>query len=294
MLPHNLACLCACLALLVSIVPSVDHNAAHLDDDAMMLTFAHTCCCPCCCAVPDVCAEAASLPAYSVQLSSSLCPSTPQGATLSLSGVPCGPANSLIQWDLLNLAACGATISRAALDPKQQADWVGQCGVPPMQISGLPTRICSPSASTAATRRRTVRRFPQPNTGDSAPAFSPEGPSIMGLGRVPLLKGESTANWGMGRIGALANGKVIDATAAFVATGIKVIVMDTGVETSHPDLNVVEFVDFYDEKGQPDHGIDGHGHGTHVGGERVCTGAGLGANRCTSSRHGCRHLVEHS
>ncbi len=43
--------------------------------------------------------------------------------------------------------------------------------------------------------------------------------------------------------------------------------MDTGVERTHPDLNVVEFVDFVDAEGAADHNADGHGHGTHVGGE---------------------------
>lgn len=62
-------------------------------------------------------------------------------------------------------------------------------------------------------------------------------------------------------------GKVIDATAAIASTGYKVLVMDTGVEKTHPDLNVVEFIDYVDEPGTADHGVDGHGHGTHVGGE---------------------------
>lgn len=62
-------------------------------------------------------------------------------------------------------------------------------------------------------------------------------------------------------------GKVIDASAAIASSGYKVLVMDTGVEKSHPDLNVVEFIDYVDEPGTADHGIDGHGHGTHVGGE---------------------------
>lgn len=62
---------------------------------------------------------------------------------------------------------------------------------------------------------------------------------------------------------------MIDASSAIASSGYKVLVMDTGVEKSHPDLNVVEFIDYVDEPGTPDHGIDGHGHGTHVGGECV-------------------------
>jgi subtilisin family serine protease len=71
---------------------------------------------------------------------------------------------------------------------------------------------------------------------------------------------------------------VIDASSAIASSGYKVLVMDTGVEKSHPDLNVVEFVDYVDEPGTADHGIDGHGHGTHVGGE--C----LALSRCCLKR----------
>jgi hypothetical protein len=227
--------------------------------------------------------EAGSLAVYSVQLSDSLCPAAAGGhSTVSFSGVPCGPDNSLIQWQAMNAGACGASLARDTLDAKQQADWVGQCGVPPMQISGLPTRICTAAMRT----RQPTQRPAAPVAGEGSTS---DTPSVLGLGRIALAKGESTANWGMGRIGALAGGKVIDGSAAF-ASGMRVIVMDTGVERTHPDLNVVEFVDFYDEKGSADYGIDGHGHGTHVGGEWVgvvvmvmCWAAALLACCCAAS-----------
>jgi len=222
--------------------------------------------------VSDACVEAGSLSAYSVQLSTGLCAA--RGAqTVTFKGVPCGPGNSLVQWEALSAPACGASLSRATLDIKQQADWVGQCGVPPMQISGLPTKVCG----TASTMQRRVRRAravvsPPQMTG---PVDAPEGASAAAaLGRINLAKGEGTTNWGMARIGALASGKVIDAAAAIASTGYKVLVMDTGVEKTHPDLNVVEFIDYVDEVGTEDHGIDGHGHGTHVGGEWL-EGGGL-------------------
>lgn len=209
--------------------------------------------------------EAGSLSAYTVQLNTPLCP-TRGAQTVTFKGVPCGPGNSLVQWEAMSAPACGAVLSRATLDVKQQADWVGQCGVPPMQISGLPTKICG----SAATMQRRVRRTravvapPQMTT----PVDAPEGlATATSLGRTNLAKGESTQNWGMARIGALAGGKVIDAAAAIASTGYKVLIMDTGVERTHPDLNVVEFVDYVDEAGSADHNVDGHGHGTHVGGE---------------------------
>lgn len=60
---------------------------------------------------------------------------------------------------------------------------------------------------------------------------------------------------------------MLDASAALASTGYKVLVMDTGVDKSHPDLNVVEFVDYVDAPGTADYQVDGHGHGSHVGGE---------------------------
>lgn len=89
------------------------------------------------------------------------------------------------------------------------------------------------------------------------------------LPRTALLSGESTQNWGMAVIGELdtATNSVTDARSAIAATGFKVVLIDTGAEASHPDLNVVEFVDFWDQPGSAYYGVDGNGHGTHVTGE---------------------------
>lgn len=49
------------------------------------------------------------------------------------------------------------------------------------------------------------------------------------------------------------------------------VVTVAGVESSHPDLNVVEFVDFFDTRGSTNYNKDGNGHGTHVAGEaNIC------------------------
>lgn len=58
----------------------------------------------------------------------------------------------------------------------------------------------------------------------------------------------------------------LDVTAAAKETDFKVVVIDTGSEQKHPDLNIVEFVDFVDAEGSTYHGKDGNGHGTHVAG----------------------------
>lgn len=170
------------------------------------------CCCRllcCCSAVSDACVEAGSLSAYSVHLSNGLCP-VRGSQTITFRGVPCGPGNSLVQWEALSAPACGAELSRTALDPKQQADWVGQCGVPPMQISGLPTTICGPATPMQAGRRHRARHtVAPPHQVLAATEDGSSAPEVMAvveqaLARKNLATGESTTNWGMSRIGALA------------------------------------------------------------------------------------------
>lgn len=58
--------------------------------------------------------------------------------------------------------------------------------------------------------------------------------------------------WGITAIGAAGNDDVTNVTA---------YIIDTGVDASHPDLNVIAHVNFAGGKN-----VDCHGHGTHVGG----------------------------
>jgi hypothetical protein len=161
-------------------------------------------------AVSDACVEVGSLPSYSIELSSGLCPA--RGShSVTFKGTPCGPGNSLVQWQAMSAPACGTTLARESLDPKQQADWVGQCGVPPMQISGLPTKICAPAELQQLSRRarrsrHTVAPPLQPWVTREAEKLIEPVPSTQSLGRATLAKGESTTNWGMTRIGARSTG----------------------------------------------------------------------------------------
>jgi subtilisin family serine protease len=67
--------------------------------------------------------------------------------------------------------------------------------------------------------------------------------------------------WGIDRIDAdISSTKAGDGTGS--VTGVRVYIIDTGIQLNHPDLNVVGGVDFTG-KGTAD---DGNGHGTHVAG----------------------------
>ncbi len=67
--------------------------------------------------------------------------------------------------------------------------------------------------------------------------------------------------WGIDRIDAdISSTKAGDGTGS--VTGVRVYIIDTGIQLDHPDLNVVGGVDFTG-KGTAD---DGNGHGTHVAG----------------------------
>ncbi|MGV9349879.1 S8 family serine peptidase [Streptomyces spiralis] len=59
--------------------------------------------------------------------------------------------------------------------------------------------------------------------------------------------------------------------AGFTEKGVRVGVLDTGIDQEHPDLSdaVAETKDF---TGDPDGALDGHGHGTHVA--SIITGSG--------------------
>eukprot|EP00775_Hariotina_reticulata_P007715 gene7715-7914_t len=184
------------------------------------------------------CIPASSISSYTIQLTNSYCGSSRAVFT----GSGCGPKSALIQWQSFVPGDSCSSVSRDDTpgDLKKQADWLGQCGVPPHQVQGVPTAVCE--------------RLP---VDDNSSSFPPPLPAQA------LAFGESRSLWNMQRVGAYdsTTGTVPDAAAAIAASGYRVATVDTGADPSHPDLNVVEFNDLVDYPGSTYYNRDGNGHG---------------------------------
>jgi subtilisin len=76
--------------------------------------------------------------------------------------------------------------------------------------------------------------------------------------------------WGVKRIGA---GEVHVHEGGNLGAGIKVAVIDSGIDDSHPDLNTVGGYDFVNNDDDP---MDDNGHGTHVAGTVAALRNGTG------------------
>jgi len=60
-------------------------------------------------------------------------------------GVRCGPGLRWVRWSSITLPEGGKScrFSRNSNDPRWNAQWLGQCGVPPQYNTGMPMRVCS-------------------------------------------------------------------------------------------------------------------------------------------------------
>jgi subtilisin len=94
-------------------------------------------------------------------------------------------------------------------------------------------------------------------SADPSVAFVSPDREVRVAGQAPLLPGE-TAPTGVRRIGAAS------ATQAHQGSNVAVAVIDTGIDLTHPDLNVVSGKNCMTKKTTP--ARDDNGHGTHVAG----------------------------
>ncbi len=123
------------------------------------------------------------------------------------------------------------------------------------------------------------------------PAFAATIPTVAleAVGRLPDVEaveadlevqalGEIDATWGLVRIGCgpVQAGTYSGAVGPVLGTGVRVAVVDTGIDYLHPDLaaNFAGGYDFVNNDADP---MDDHGHGTHVSGTiaAVRNGAGV-------------------
>ena len=115
----------------------------------------------------------------------------------------------------------------------------------------------------ASLPRATITRL----EADRDVAFVAEDRPVEASALVPLAGGEPIPPTGVRRIGAATR------TSVRESSSVNVAVIDTGIDSSHPDLNVGGGVNCVTPGAAPD---DGHGHGTHVAGTIAARNDGSG------------------
>lgn len=208
-------------------------------------------------------------------------------------GVSCGPDNAFVQW--ISATTRTGCVLRASSKPQQQKwnqEVFGSCGVPPGNATASTSSTLCPSSpdapsssSPSPVQNPDVSPFPSPAPEDPAnpsPETSPENPSspspvlpdptsLLRLPRSPLLAGEEPPS-GLTLIGGVTAAGVVNGAGLPVESQVTVGVIDSGIDGTHPDINVVGgkswvLKDVADAAAnEADALIDGYGHGTHVAG----------------------------
>uniref|UniRef100_A0A383WNW8 Peptidase S8/S53 domain-containing protein n=1 Tax=Tetradesmus obliquus TaxID=3088 RepID=A0A383WNW8_TETOB len=199
------------------------------------------------------------------------CPSTGELIRLlDYSGKPCGPGSKFTQWFQgtsrsgcrINAASLAAvlrvtsstpqTAARALELAKASSDVFGSCGVPPALAVALPQNLtCSFAAG------------PLVGNGNGSGSGSPEMPKT-------AVKAGGQVAAPLQRIGVGVDGQVADLSRIADEQQVTVAVVDSGIDRTHPDLNVVGGKSWVTASAlfsnDTDWGVDYYAHGTQVAG----------------------------
>lgn len=173
------------------------------------------------------------------------------GSKLVWRGVTCGDGSKIQYAELRAINSQGALIKPTCIlrpDPSKPA-WTrqrfGSCGVQPLYTTALPTMVCSATGGGGSSGSSP----PPSNTGTPPtptpppPPASPSPPNSSGrtgplLNRVPIVSGDQASS-SLSRIEA-ATAAGVDSTEGLPAERqIGVAIIDSGIDGTHPDLNVV-------------------------------------------------------
>lgn len=149
-------------------------------------------------------------------------------------------------------------------------------GVPERDLASVHscTALLTPEAATALRTQDGIRLVEEDRLVSLAPPGACDPwPECKGGGdeEPPPPSGDEIVPWGIARTGAdTVHGTVTGA-------GVRVVVNDTGIDASHPDLDVAGGMNFTSAKGgKPDAWKDDNGHGTHVAGTIAALKNGTG------------------
>lgn len=154
------------------------------------------------------------------------------GSTLVWFGRTCGDGSKVLYNQVRSVRQDGSLINNCILRrDATQITWtrqrLGACGIAPTFATSLPTRICSPTGG---------------GGGSPPPPPPPSNPPPVGtnqvLPKVPVAAGEEvTPN--MQRIEAVTAAGVDNIAGLPASQQIAVAVVDSGIDGTHPDLNIV-------------------------------------------------------
>lgn len=171
--------------------------------------------------------------------------------TLTYNGTPCGRGNQYIQWTKAT-GAGGCTISRSSTRAQFKAahDVFGSCGAGPgLSYQQVAMSVCPPTVDPSPSPR--PKPSPKPNPTDGSLDWVP-------LKKTALAAGEGTPR-GVTLIEAVDEDMVDDVTTVVNQQRVVVGVIDSGVDSTHPDINYIDGKSWITAAGDDDPAVDRYG-----------------------------------